>query len=858
MTSISTNNIGLQTPPIIDNSLVGNFNSQSIIQAELAQYEQPIVDLKNQQSTLNSNVGDYQQINTDLQALQTAAQALSTSSGWQARQATSSDSAVATASATSGTPTGSIQFVVQQLASAESMVSAGSVASTSDVVTSSPDYLLSQGGAQLGFGSLASSGLTLGQHTVKVTQASQAAETTGTVALSSQTGISVGSTNDTVNVSVNGTAYTLTLGASPTGGYTGSGLLSAVQSAISSAVDTSTGTTVNLSSSLQAGYNASGNLVLSTVDQGSTQSLQVTGGTALSTLGLAAMSTASTGTNGIVSVDGTSTTISTVTPGGSVSLAAPTGSVTATIIGAPSTTGGSLLQVGSLTATDVSTGNGSLADVVSNINAASTGITASAVQNSAGQYVLQLASSATGTANDLSVSTTAFAGSALGDLQVASAGANAQIQVGGSGGYTLTSQSDTFTGLLPGLSVTAVSVSTNPVTVSVSPDAQTVASDVNTMVTAANTVLSDIQKYAGYNEQTKQGGPLMGSALLQNATSEVQSIFASTVGTSTLGNAQNIGITLSAQGTLSFNQSTFDTAFTANPSQVSDMFTQGGTFAPSSSAYTGQVSVSAAGAGTQPGSYAVSISQSAQQAIDTGAVLSSGAVSAAETLTIASGSTAVNYTTTVGESLSQVASGINSALAGAGLQMSAQVVDSGQQLQLASSAYGSAASFSVTSTNTASGTTGLAGSTAGTPVTYTGIDVAGTIDGIAATGSGQFLSLSPSVSSPAAGLSLQVTATGITSATNLGTITYAPGIAQALSSLSTSMSNAATGSITQTIANLQNQSQGLNTQIQFYANIAAEEQKMLTNQFAQLQTTLGMLQNQSQSLGSALAGLSAG
>ncbi|MDA8266797.1 MAG: hypothetical protein M0013_00265, partial [Actinomycetota bacterium] len=75
---------------------------------------------------------------------------------------------------------------------------------------------------------------------------------------------------------------------------------------------------------------------------------------------------------------------------------------------------------------------------------------------------------------------------------------------------------------------------------------------------------------------------------------------------------------------------------------------------------------------------------------------------------------------------------------------------------------------------------------------------------------------------------------------------------------STSMSNVATGTITQTIKNLQNQSQGLNTQIQFYANIAAEEQKMLTNQFAQLQTTLGTLQNQSQSLGSALAGLSAG
>ena len=849
MTSIPTNNIGLQTPPVIDNSLVGNFNSQAIIQAELAQYEQPIVNLKNQQSTINNNVGDYQQINTDLQSLLTASQALSTPTGWQARQATSSDSAVATATASSGTPTGSVQFVVQQLAAAESLVSSGSVASTSDVITSAPDYLLSQGGSQLGFSSLSSSGLTLGSHTVKVTQSSQAATATGTTALASASGVSVGSANDTVNVTVDGTAYALTLGASPTGGYSGSGLLSAVQSAISAA---------GAGGVLQAGYNSAGNLVLSTVNQGSSQSLQITGGTALGTLGLATMSAASTGTAGIVSVDGTSTTLSTVTAGGTVSLAAPTGSISATLASAPATVGGSLLQVGSLTATDVSTGNGSLADVVAGINAAGTGITASAVQTGTNQYVLQLASSATGTANDLSVGTSAFSGSALGALKVASAGTDAQIQVGGAGGYTLTSQNDTFSGLLPGLSITVGATSANPVTVNVSPDAKTVAGNVQSMVDAANTVLGDIQKYAGYNQATKTGGPLMGSAVLQGLTNEIQSLVASDAGTSTLGNAKNVGITLTASGTIKFDQTAFEQAFTANPTQVANLFTQGGSFSPASTAYAGQVSVAYAGTQTQAGSYGVSISQSAQQAVDTGATLTSKSVSAAETLTIASGGTSVNYTTTAGESLTSVASGINSALAQAGLSMSAQVVNGGQQLELATNAYGSAASFSVTSTASGSGTTGLGGTTAGTPATFTGVDVAGTIDGVAATGTGQYLSVPLTAQSPAAGLELQVTSPGITSATSLGTIAYSPGLAQMLANVADGASNAATGSITQTIKNLQNQSQGLNSQITFYGNIAAEEQKMLTMQFSQLQTTLGTLQNQSQSLGSALAGLAAG
>ena len=111
----------------------------------------------------------------------------------------------------------------------------------------------------------------------------------------------------------------------------------------------------------------------------------------------------------------------------------------------------SLLSTGTVTATNISTGNGSLADMVANINSAGTGIIASAVQTGTNQYILQLSSSSTGTAADLSVDAGAFSSSSLGALRTATAGSNAQIQVGGAGGYTLNSQTDTFSGLLPGL-----------------------------------------------------------------------------------------------------------------------------------------------------------------------------------------------------------------------------------------------------------------------------------------------------------------------------------------------------------------------------------------------------------------------
>jgi flagellar hook-associated protein 2 len=831
------------SPSVVDYGLESGLNTQQIIQAELQPYQEPETDLQNQQTTLNSNVADYQQINSDLLTLQTDASNLATSSGWNARQATSSDSSVVSADAAAGTPAGSLQLVVQQLATASSLVSTGTVSATSQIVDTNPSLLVSQGGA-LGFASLAAgTGLTLGSHAIEVTQSSEAASSTGTVALGSQTAginITTGS-NDTVAVTVDGTAYNLTIGPSPAGGYSASTLLTAVQGAIS---------TAGASGVLQAGYDANGHLILSTVDQGSSQSLQVTGGDALGTLGLSTMASASTGVDGVVSVDGTSTTLSTVTPGGPITLNGPAGAqITGTIVAGSSQSqvNSSLLSSGSITATNVSTGNGSLADIVSNVNAANLGVTASAVQTGPDQYLLQLSSSTTGTDSALSVDMNAFASSSLGTLNVASAGANAKVLVGGAGGYAFQSQTNTVTGLLPGLSLNLLAASANPITVTVSPDASAATTAVQNVVDDANAVLSDIQTDAGYNATTKTGGPLMGSAVLQTVTNEIQSIFASVSGSSTLGNALNVGITLS-NGQIQFDKSTFQTAYAANPTQVADMFTQDGTFAPSSSAYTGEVSLSYAGNTTQAGTYDVQISQSAAQATDTGAVLSSGSVSAAEQLTVSMGSDSAQYSTTDGESLTDVAAGLNAAFASAGMSLSAQVVNGGQQLVLTSDDYGSQSTFTVASTNSATGSTGLAG-------TFAGTDVAGTINGVTATGQGQFLS-APLSDPTLAGMSVQVTTPGISTLTDLGSLTYQPGIAQSLTSLASAMSDPTKGEITQTVQNLQSQSTGLNSQIAFYANIVSQEQKMLLNQYATLEETIGNLKNQGSALTAELAQIS--
>jgi flagellar hook-associated protein 2 len=496
----------------------------------------------------------------------------------------------------------------------------------------------------------------------------------------------------------------------------------------------------------------------------------------------------------------------------------------------------------------VSTGNGSLADVVAAINGAGAGVTASAVQDGSGGYLLDLSSTSTGLDANIGITPTAFSGSGLGTLEVAQAAQDAEVSLGGAGGPTISSATNQVTGLLPGLTVDLVSASSTPVTLTVGPDASSMASAVSSLVDAANKVLSDISSHSQYNSSTQTGGPLLGSGLAEQITEQVLSLFSTAGGTSGLGNTQAVGIT-EDQGTLQFNKTAFEAAYNANPTAVEDLFTQGGTFSPSSPAYSGQVSLVYAGDGTQPGTYQVVIDSSATQATDTGSVAygsSSSTVGSSDTLTVTSGSQQVSYQAAAGETLSQVASGLDQAFASAGLSLSAQVVStsSGYALQVTSAGYGSSQSFSVTESGS---DFGLAGA-------YTGTDVSGTINGVAATGNGQVLS-APISDPTLAGMSLLVTVPGITSATNVGSFTYTPGVAQSLASLA-SAATAPTGDVSTQVSNLQQQSTGLDPEIAMYQQIANEEQQLLEAQFSQLDATLSALQQQGSYLSSALGGSS--
>lgn len=825
------------TSGIVVNGLVSGITTTRVIQALLRGYQVPIDNLARQQTTLRSEAADYRTLSTDFQSVLTAAQALNTTSLWDLATATTSAPSVATADASAGAQTGSITFAVNQLAQANVLASTRGVSSEGTIVSSSPSLLLATGAAGIGFSSLsAGSGLSIGSHTITVTQSSAAAEVTGSAALASTTKITTGS-NDSLTLTVDGTAYTLTLAS---GTYTPSGLVTAVDAAAQAA-----------GAPVSAAIAPTGALRISTDRQGSLAAVTVTGGTALGSLSLTSGQSGS-GANAVVTVDAVKTTLTSITPGAAVTLkASGTSSITATVSSAPDAAG-ALVAAGTAHAADVSTGNGSLSQVVAAINSSGLAVTASAVQIASGTYILQVAANTTGVDGSVTIDPNAFTGSALGSLQTITQAQDATVTVGGSNGYTLSSSTDTFSDLLAG---TAVAVtSTGTATVTVTRDAAGEASKVQTLVTAANKALADIQRYAGYTTTRKVGGPLMGSAVLDSIKNQILSTFGSVGGTSSLGDLANAGVTLNKTGSIAFTSEKFTTAFTANPTSVEKLFTQDGTYTPSATANAGEVSFVAAGTDTTAGTYAVKVSHSATQGIDKGA-LGAGTVSVGETLTVKAGSLTAAYTTTAGESLGQIATGLNSAFGTAGLSLTAEVVSTGtrSQLEIVTNGYGSAASFSVASTASGTGTTGLGGPTAGTAASFSGTDVVGTIGGVAATGNGQALAAPPGA--PLDGLSVLVTASGISVTTALGTLTYSPGVAQRLVSSMTAATDPSTGSITDAIKSLTQQATGLTSQINRYETIEKSQEAVLKQEFATMEVNLGKLKNESSMLTSQIARL---
>src|SRR3954468_4509347 len=125
--------------------LISGLNTTDII-TKLMQLEKAPQDaLKTQLALLNQRIAAYTSINNKVSAVGDAATALASKTSWNLWQATSTTPTAATATATTAANGGSLTFTVDRMASAGSLVSSGTVSSTTATVASG-SLLLAKGG----------------------------------------------------------------------------------------------------------------------------------------------------------------------------------------------------------------------------------------------------------------------------------------------------------------------------------------------------------------------------------------------------------------------------------------------------------------------------------------------------------------------------------------------------------------------------------------------------------------------------------------------------------------------------------------------------------------------------------------
>jgi flagellar hook-associated protein 2 len=294
-----------------------------------------------------------------------------------------------------------------------------------------------------------------------------------------------------------------------------------------------------------------------------------------------------TTTSSASSVTATTTTAATA---GSVSFTVNKVAATQVDVTAPmsaSTTPQAFTFVGSDgTQTEVDPVSGSIPDLVAAINSSSAGISAVAVASGtdpttgAALYRLQLTSTAAGasgaftanlgTKSDVAAGTATNLMTQPGAAQIQNASdASVTLWSGTVAAQTVTSKTNTFSDLLPGVTVNVTAVETNPVTLTISPDTSTITSAAANLLTTVGTLLQSVASQSAVSTSTDASGNITTSggvftgdgSIRDGATQLLNAIVQAVPGKS----PASIGFNLNSDGTLTFDQSAFQAALAADP-----------------------------------------------------------------------------------------------------------------------------------------------------------------------------------------------------------------------------------------------------------------------------------------------------
>jgi len=423
--------------------------------------------------------------------------------------------------------------------------------------------------------------------------------------------------------------------------------------------------------------------------------------------------------------------------------------------------------------------NNTLTGIRDAINSAGIGVKASIVKDgSAAPYRLVIQAENGGAANSMRIGVSGNA--AIASLMSYDAAGTqnmtqtlaAQDTEAMINGVTVKATSATISDAIEGVTFNLVKVGTAAVTVG--QDNAAIRKSVDAFVKSYNELNSSLRSLTAYNEQTKVGGALLGDSAARSIQARLRSVLGATLGGTVEGEMRvlsQVGISFQRDGSLLLDSAKLDKALTDDADGVLRMFSS------SVKASDSLVRVVSSGS-SKTGTYAVDLTTAATQGrlsgvAAAGLTITQG-VNDALNLNVdgISGSVTLTPGTYTAASLAtMIEAAVNGAPAFQSAGSKVSVTEASGVLTITSQRYGSASSVSASG----SAASDLFG---GSPSASTGTDVAGSINGLPATATGQ--QLIGAAGSDVDGLTLEVsgTATG-----SRGTVTVSKSFTQALGEL---------------------------------------------------------------------------
>ena len=279
---------------------------------------------------------------------------------------------------------------------------------------------------------------------------------------------------------------------------------------------------------------------------------------------------------------------------------------------------------------DISAANGN--DTVSGlrdyINDNDFGFQASIVDDGTNGYRLVLTSEDTGAANSMELTVTAdgdgndndnaglsqlaFNASAQGSLLQNVAAQDASLTINGLG---ITRETNSISGAINGVTLDLLKADVgNIVNVEVQEDRAEITATINGFVDAYNELSESIKSLTSYDAETGAGSVLIGDFTVRSISSQIRSVLFGSI-SGLQGNIKSlvdIGITTNSNGTLDVDSTKLSDALDNYPSEVEALFSiQGKTTDPG-------VGYASSTSDTQPGDYAINVTQLFTQGYLTG------------------------------------------------------------------------------------------------------------------------------------------------------------------------------------------------------------------------------------------------